>query len=56
MADDNKVTLRVTFDVGEDVFKTAWLLFLQHKNNMIARLLSNTWQDDLTKPVLIERN
>jgi hypothetical protein len=46
----------VTFDVRAKVFKTARSLFLHREDSMLARLMSDTWQGDLSKPVFIDRN
>jgi hypothetical protein len=56
MLDDTKITPTVKFDVGGKVFKTARSLILQHEDTMLARLVSDTWQEDPTKPVFIDRD
>jgi hypothetical protein len=55
MVDDTKVAPTVSFDVGGKVFKTARSLILQHEDTMLARLVSDTWHVDSTKPIYIDR-
>jgi hypothetical protein len=56
MADDHTNSPTVTFDVGGKLFKTSRSLILQHEDTMLARLVSDTWQVDKTKPIFIDRN
>ena len=56
MVDDTKVNPTVKFNVGGKAFETARSLFLQHEDTMLARLVSDTWQEDPTKPVFIDRD
>jgi hypothetical protein len=56
MADDHINTPTVTFDVGGKLFKTSRSLILQHEGTLLARLVSDTWQVDPTKPIFIDRN
>jgi len=46
----------VQFDVGGRVFKTSRSLIDQHEDTMLARLVSDTWQEDPNKSVFIDRN
>ena len=46
----------VQFDVGGRIFKTSRSLIDQHEDTMLARLMSDTWQEDPTKSVFIDRN
>ena len=46
----------VQFDVGGRLFKTSRSLIDKHEDTMLARLVSDTWQEDPTKPVFIDRN
>jgi len=46
----------VQFDVGGRVFKTSRSLIDQHEDTMLARLMSDTWQEDPNKSVFIDRN
>eukprot|EP00584_Thalassiosira_punctigera_P018591 CAMPEP_0172560736 /NCGR_PEP_ID=MMETSP1067-20121228/89984_1 /TAXON_ID=265564 ORGANISM="Thalassiosira punctigera, Strain Tpunct2005C2" /NCGR_SAMPLE_ID=MMETSP1067 /ASSEMBLY_ACC=CAM_ASM_000444 /LENGTH=63 /DNA_ID=CAMNT_0013350597 /DNA_START=12 /DNA_END=199 /DNA_ORIENTATION=+ len=46
----------VQFDVGGRLFKTARSLIDQHEGTMLARLVSDTWQEDPTKAVFIDRS
>jgi hypothetical protein len=54
MADDHINNLTVTFNVGGKFFKTARSLTLQHEGSLLARLVSDTWQVDKTKPIFID--
>lgn len=45
----------VKFNVGGKLFETARSLIDQHDGTMLARLVSDTWQEDPTKPVFIDR-
>ena len=56
MVDDTKITPTVKFNVGGKAFETARSLLLQHEDTMLARLVSDTWQEDPTKPIFIDRN
>ena len=56
MADDPDNILTVKFNVGGKAFETARSLFRQHEDAMLARLVSDTWQADPTKPVFIDRS
>jgi hypothetical protein len=56
MVDDTKVTPTVMFNVGGKAFETARSLFRQHEDTMLARLVSDTWQEDPTKPIFIDRD
>ena len=54
MADKPEI---VQFDVGGRVFKTSRSLIDQHEDTMLARLVSDTWQEDPTnKAVFIDRD
>lgn len=44
------------FDVGGRVFKTSRSLIDQHEDTMLARLVSDTWQEDPNKSVFIDRD
>ena len=46
----------VQFDVGGRLFKTSRSLIDKHEGTMLARLVSDTWQEDPTKPVFIDRD
>ena len=46
----------VQFDVGGRLFKTSRSLIDEHEGTMLARLVSDTWQEDPTKPVFIDRD
>ena len=46
----------VKFYVGGKIFETARTLIDQHEDTMLARLVSDTWQEDPHKPVFIDRN
>ena len=46
----------VKFNVGGKLFETAQSLVDQHEGTMLARLVSETWNDDPSKPVFIDRN
>ena len=46
----------VQFDVGGRVFKTSRSLIDQHEDTMLARLVSDTWQEDPNKSVFIDRD
>ena len=46
----------VQFDVGGRLFKTSRSLIDTHEGTMLARLVSDTWQEDPTKPVFIDRD
>lgn len=56
MEDDPSLPKTVRFDVGGKLFKTARSLIDRHEGTMLARLVSDTWQEDPTKPVFIDRN
>ena len=57
MTDDvSDSPITVQFDVGGKVFKTARSLFRQVEDTMLARLVCDTWLEDPTKPVFIDRN
>ena len=46
----------VQFDVGGRVFKTSRSLIDQHEDTMLARLVSDTWQENPNKSVFIDRD
>jgi hypothetical protein len=46
----------IQFDVGGRIFKTSRSLIDQHEDTMLARLVSDTWQEDPNKSVFIDRN
>ena len=46
----------IKFNIGGKLFETARSLIDQHDDTMIARLVSDTWQEDPNKPVFIDRN
>lgn len=46
----------VQFDVGGRIFKTSRSLIDQHEDTMLARLVSDTWQEDPNKSVFIDRD
>ena len=46
----------VKFNVGGKLFETSRSLVDQHDDTMLARLVSDTWQEDPTKPIFIDRN
>ncbi|EJK44350.1 hypothetical protein THAOC_37119 [Thalassiosira oceanica] len=56
MASPEAPTATVKFDVGGRLFKTSRSLFDQHKETMLGRLISDTWLDDSTKPIFIDRD
>ncbi|EJK50329.1 hypothetical protein THAOC_30719 [Thalassiosira oceanica] len=46
----------VKFDAGGRLFKTSRSLFDQHEETMLGRLISDTWLEDSTKPIFIDRD
>ena len=46
----------VKFNVGGKSFETSVSLIDQHEDTMLARLVSDTWQEDPNKTVFIDRN
>lgn len=46
----------VKFNVGGKVFETTLSLIDQHEDTMLARLVSDTWQEDPSKSVFIDRD
>ena len=46
----------VQFDVCGRLFKTSRSLIDKHEGTMLSRLVSDTWQEDPTKPVFIDRD
>jgi hypothetical protein len=56
MADDHTNAPTVKFNVGGKAYETSRSLFLHHEDTMLARLVSDTWHVDSTKPIFIDRN
>ncbi|EJK50328.1 hypothetical protein THAOC_30718 [Thalassiosira oceanica] len=46
----------VKFNAGGRLFETSRSLFGQHEETMLGRLISDTWLEDSTKPIFIDRD
>ncbi|EJK50613.1 hypothetical protein THAOC_30353 [Thalassiosira oceanica] len=46
----------IKFNAGGRLFETSRSLFDQHEETMLGRLISETWLEDSTKPIFIDRD
>ena len=54
--EDDPSPKSVQFDVGGKLFKTSRSLIDRHESTVLARLASDMWLQDPTKPVFIDRD